>query len=202
MRNEITGIILCGGKSSRMQTNKALLKLGDKTVIEIVAEKLKSIFNEVLISANDSKEYDFLKLPVVNDIFIGKGPLAGIHSALKYSSTENNFIISCDMPLISIELINYLINLNSEKSILLPKSNGRIQQLCGIYSQSVIEEIENIFKLSEKNKNIKGSIYELLERVIVEFIDIDDLNFYNKNIFLNMNSPEDYKLIKNIYEKQ
>ena len=202
MRNDITGIILCGGESSRMQTNKALLKLGDKTVIEIVAEKLKSIFNEVLISANDSKEYDFLKLPVVNDIFIGKGPLAGIHSALKYSSTENNFIISCDMPLISIELINYLINLNSEKSILLPKSNGRIQQLCGIYSQSVIEEIENIFKLSEKNKNIKGSIYELLERVIVEFIDIDDLNFYNKNIFLNMNSPEDYKLIKNIYENQ
>ena len=202
MRNDITGIILCGGKSSRMQTNKALLKLGDKTVIEIVAEKLKSIFNEVLISANDSKEYDFLKLPVVNDIFIGKGPLAGIHSALKYSSTEKNFIISCDMPLISVELIKYLINLNSEKSILLPKSNGRIQQLCGIYSKSVIDEIENIFKLSEKDKNIKGSVYELLERASIEFIDVDDLNIYNKNIFLNMNSPEDYELIKNIYENQ
>ena len=201
MRNDITGIILCGGKSSRMQTNKALLKLGDKTVIEIVAEKLKSIFNEVLISANDSKEYDFLKLPVVNDIFIGKGPLAGIHSALKYSSTKKNFIISCDMPLISVELIKYLINLNSEKSILLPKSNGRIQQLCGIYSKSVIDEIENIFKLSEKDKNIKGSVYELLERAPIELIDVDDLNIYNKNIFLNMNSPEDYELIKNIYEK-
>ena len=202
MRNDITGIILCGGKSSRMQTNKALLKLGDKTVIEIVAEKLKSIFNEVLISANDSKEYDFLKLPVVNDIFIGKGPLAGIHSALKYSSTEKNFIISCDMPLISVELIKYLINFNFEKSILLPKSNGRIQQLCGIYSKLVIDEIENIFMLSEKDKNIKGSVYELLERASIEFIDVDDLNIYNKNIFLNMNSPEDYKLIKNIYENQ
>lgn len=59
MRNDLSGIILCGGNSSRMQTNKALLKLGDKTVIEIIAAKLKSIFNEVLISANDSKEYDF-----------------------------------------------------------------------------------------------------------------------------------------------
>ena len=202
MRNDITGIILCGGKSSRMQTNKALLKLGDKTVIEIVAAKLKCIFNKVFISANDSKEYDFLKLPVVNDIFIGKGPLAGIHSALKYSSTEKNFIISCDMPLISVELIKYLINLNSEKSILLPKSNGRIQQLCGIYSKSVIDEIESIFKLSEKDKNIKGSIYELLERTSVDFIDVDELNFYDKNIFLNMNSPEDYEMIKNIYENQ
>lgn len=202
MRNDLSGIILCGGNSSRMQTNKALLKLGDKTVIEIIAAKLKSIFNEVLISANDSKEYDFLKLPVVNDVFISKGPLAGIHSALKYSSTEKNFIISCDMPLISVEFIKYLINLNSEKSILLPKSNGRIQQLCGIYSKSVIDEIENIFKLSEKNKNIKGSIYELLERASIEFIDVDDLNFYNKNIFLNMNSPEDYELIKDIFENQ
>mgnify|MGYP003471374672 FL=1 len=202
MRNYITGIILCGGKSSRMQKNKALLKLSDKTVIEIVTEKLKSIFNEVLISANDSKQYDFLNLPVVYDIFIGKGPLAGIHSALKYSSTKNNFIVSCDIPLISIELIKYLINLNSEKSILLPKSNGRIQQLCGIYSKSVIYEIENIFKLSEKDKNIKGSVYELLERASIEFIDVDELNFYNKNIFLNMNSPEDYKLIKNIYENK
>jgi molybdopterin-guanine dinucleotide biosynthesis protein A len=201
MRNDITGIILCGGKSSRMQKNKALLKLSDKTVIEIVTEKLKSIFNEVLISANDSKQYDFLNLPVVYDIFIGKGPLAGIHSALKYSSTKNNFIISCDMPLISVKLIKYLINLNSEKSILLPKSNRRIQQLCGIYSKSVIEEIENIFKLSEKDKNIKGSVYELLERASNEIIDVDDLYFYNKNIFLNMNSSEDYKLIKNIYEK-
>ena len=202
MRKDITGIILCGGKCSRMQTNKALLKLGDKTVIEIVTAKLKSIFNEVLISANDSKQYDFLNLPVVYDIFIGKGPLAGIHSALKYSSTKKNFIISCDIPLISIELIKYLINLNSEKSILLPKSNGRIQQLCGIYSKSVIYEIENIFKLSEKDKNIKGSVYELLERASIEFIDVDELNFYNKNIFLNMNSPEDYKLIKNIYENK
>ena len=200
MRNDITGIILCGGKSSRMQTNKALLKLGDKTVIEIVAAKLKCIFNEVFISANDSKEYDFLKLPVVNDIFIGKGPLAGIHSALKYSSTKKNFIIPCDMPLISVELIKYLINLNSVKAILLPKSNGRIQQLCGIYSKSVINEIENIFKLSEKYKNIKGSVYELLDRASNEIIDVDDLNFFNKNIFLNMNSPEDYELIKNIYD--
>jgi molybdopterin-guanine dinucleotide biosynthesis protein A len=202
MRNDITGIILCGGKSSRMQTNKALLKLGNKTVIEIVAAKLKSIFDDVLISANDSKEYDFLKLSVVNDVFISKGPLSGIHSALKYSSTEKNFIISCDLPLISLELIKYLINFNSDKSILLPKSNRRIQQLCGIYSKSVIDEIENIFKLSEEDKNIKGSVYELLERASIEFIDVDVLNFYDKNIFLNMNSLEDYKSIKNIYENQ
>lgn len=202
MKKDITGIILCGGKSSRMKTNKALLEIGNKPVIEIIAEKLKSIFNEVLISTNDSKKYNFLNLPVVNDVFIDKGPLGGIYSALKFSTTEKNFIISCDMPLINVALINYLINLNSDKAILLPKSEGRIHQLCGVYSKSVINTIEHVFNLSEINKSIKRSVYELIEMVPTKLIDVEHLPFYDKNLFLNMNSPEDYEFIKNIYENQ
>lgn len=201
MRNDLSGIILCGGNSSRMQTNKALLKLGDKTVIEIIAAKLKSIFNEVLISANDSKEYDFLKLPVVNDVFISKGPLAGIHSALKYSSTEKNFIISCDMPLISSELINFIANYDSDKKIILPETEGRIQQLCGVYSKSLLPIIEEIISESEKDENIKSSIYELIRRVPTDIVNIESLTLYDKNLFLNMNTQEDYEQVKRIYEQ-
>lgn len=201
MRNDLTGIILCGGKSSRMQTNKALLKLGDKTVIEIIAAKLKSIFNEVLISANDYKEYDFLKLPVINDVFISKGPLAGIHSALKYSSTEKNFIISCDMPLISSELINFIANYDSDKKIILPETEGRIQQLCGVYSKSLLPIIEEIISESEKDENIKSSIYELIRRVPTDIVNIESLTLYDKNLFLNMNTQEDYEQVKRIYEQ-
>ncbi|HCY77349.1 MAG TPA: molybdenum cofactor guanylyltransferase [Ignavibacteriales bacterium] len=202
MKKDITGIILCGGKSSRMQTNKALLKISGKPVIEIIAERLKSIFNVVLISTNDSKKYNFLNLPLVNDIINDKGPLGGIYSALKLSTTEKNFIISCDMPLINVELIKYLINLNSDKAILLPKSKGRIHQLCGVYSKSVISIIEDVFNLSQVNKSIKGSVYELIEIVPTNLIDVEHLPFYDENQFLNMNSPEDYELIKNIYENQ
>ncbi len=201
MIKDITAIILCGGKSSRMQTNKALLKLGDKTVIEIIAAKLKSIFNEVLISANDYKEYDFLKLPVINDVFISKGPLAGIHSALKYSSTEKNFIISCDMPLISSELINFIANYDSDKKIILPETEGRIQQLCGVYSKSLLPIIEEIISESEKDENIKSSIYELIRRVPTDIVNIESLTLYDKNLFLNMNTQEDYEQVKRIYEQ-
>lgn len=199
MLKDITGIILAGGKSSRMQVDKALLKLGDKTVIEIVAAKLKSIFNEVLISANDSKEYDFLKLPIVNDVFIGKGPLAGIHSALKYSSTEKNFIISCDMPLVSVELINFISSYNSNKEIILPEAAGRIQQLCGIYCKSLLHSIERIILDSEKDHKIKGSIYDLIEIASADIVDVKTFPFYHPDMFLNMNTPEDYELIKKNY---
>lgn len=202
MRKDITGIILSGGKSSRMQTNKALLKLGNYSVIEIIANKMRSVFSEVIVSANELPDFAFLNMPIIQDEFIGRGSLAGIHTALKTSKTERNFLISCDMPLISTELINYLISINSDKAILLPKVNGRIQQLCGVYSKSIIKEIENIFKLYETDKNIKGSVYELIENVPTEFIDVEHLPFYDENIFLNMNSPKDYEYIKNIFEKK
>ena len=64
------------------------------------------------------------------------------------------------------------------------------------------KEIENIFTLSETDKNIKGSIFDLLERIPVEFIDVEGLPFYEKDILLNMNTQADYELIKNIYEKK
>ena len=200
MIKDITGIILCGGKSSRMLTNKALLKLNGRTVIEIIAEKMKSIFSEVLISTNGIDDYNFLNLPLIKDIFTHKGPLAGIHSSLKYSSTEKNFIISCDMPLVSIELIKFIATYNSDKKIILPEAEGRIQQLCGIYSKSISPIIEMIISNSEKNKNIKGSVFDLIERVSADIVNVESLTFYDKNIFLNMNTPEDYEQIKKIHK--
>lgn len=200
MLMDITGIILAGGQSSRMQSDKALLKLGGKTVIEVVADKMKKIFSDVLISTNDINNYKYLNLPIIKDTYTRKGPLAGIHAALKYSSTEKNFIISCDMPFVSSELINFIAAYNSDKKIILPEAEGRSQQLCGIYSKPILPVIEEIILDSEKDKTIKGSIYDLIQRVSAEIIDVESLPFYDNNFFLNMNTPEDYELIKNIYE--
>ncbi len=63
MKKDITGIILCGGKSSRMLTNKALLKLKDKTVIEIVLSEMNKVFSEVILSANEFNDFSFLNIP-------------------------------------------------------------------------------------------------------------------------------------------
>lgn len=202
MRKNITGIILCGGKSSRMHTNKALLKVSDKTVIEIILTEMKKVFDEVIISANDCAYFSFLNIPIVKDIQINRGPLGGIYTALKESSTEKNFITTCDLPLISQQVVNYLIDINSTKEIVIPTINGIPERLFGIYNKSVVKKIEEIFSLSESDKSIKGSIYELHERGYVELVEIAHLSFYSENMFLNMNAPEDYKYIKNIYENQ
>ena len=78
MRNDITGIILCGGKSSRMQTIKALLKLGNKTIVKIILEEMKKVLDVVLISANECDDFSSLNIPIVKDIQENRGPLSGI----------------------------------------------------------------------------------------------------------------------------
>jgi molybdopterin-guanine dinucleotide biosynthesis protein A len=200
MRKDITGIILCGGKSSRMLSNKALLKLGNSTVIEVILREMKKAFDEVIISANDCDDFSFLNITLVTDIQINRGPLSGIYSALKESKTVKNFITTCDLPLINSELIEYISKIESKKEIIIPAINGIPQRLFGIYNKSLFKNIEEIFSLTETDKLIKGSIYDLHQRVSVELVEIATLPFYSENSFLNMNTPEDYELIKNIFE--
>ncbi|MDP2366403.1 MAG: molybdenum cofactor guanylyltransferase [Ignavibacteria bacterium] len=202
MKKDITGIILCGGKRLRMQTNKALLKLDDKTIIEIILAEMKKVFEDVIISANDCEDFSFLNIPIIKDIQVNLGPLGGIHSALKESKTDKNFITTCDLPLINRKMIEHISIIDSEKEIVIPAINGMPQRLFGVYNKSLIKKIEQIFELSKTDKNIKGSIYELHQRASVELVEVSHLPLYKENMFMNMNTPEEYELIKNIYENQ
>ena len=93
MYNDVTGIILAGGKSSRMGENKSLLKLEGITVIERVVNLMQKIFKEVILITNTPDEYDFLSIPMYKDIYEYKGPLAGINSGLTHSKTESKELV-------------------------------------------------------------------------------------------------------------
>jgi molybdenum cofactor guanylyltransferase len=200
MRKDITGIILCGGKSSRMQTNKAFLKLSNKTIIEIILFEMKKVFDKILLSANECNDFSFLNIPIVKDSNVNRGPLAGIYASLKASGTDKCFVTTCDYPLINSSLIEYLVNINSNKEIIVPSINKLPERLFGVYNKSVQTKIEEIFSDLEKDKSVKGSVYDLHQKASVEIVEISHLHFYNEKMFLNMNTPEDYALINTIYE--
>ena len=203
MYNDITGIILSGGKSTRMGTNKSLLKLGDLTVVERIVNLMKPLFGRVILSTNSFDEYRFLGLEMFEDIYNGFGPIGGIHSGLVHSQTEKNFIISCDIPLMTEEVIEYLIRYSTDKPITVARADGFIQQLCGVYCRSLLNEIEKIILHSEtevrdnEQTKRKCSVHKLIESVNAEIVDIEKDNpAYKKGTFFNMNRPEDYEAIK------
>ena len=194
---DITGIILSGGKSSRMGENKSLLKIGNKTIIERIVELMKDIFSENIIITNTPDEYKFLQLPLYEDIYKWKGPLAGIHSGLTYSKTERNFVISCDTPLMIKEMIQYIVNFQTRKPIVFCRAAGYHQPLVGVYKKQIIIEIEKF--LSDNDETTDKSFHHFLKKVNAEIIDPQDLLFYKDEIFFNVNSPDDYTMILSKY---
>jgi|WetSurMetagenome_2_1015567.scaffolds.fasta_scaffold218039_1 molybdenum cofactor guanylyltransferase len=205
MYNNITGSILAGGKSLRMGTNKSLLMIGMLTVIERVVKLMKNLFQEVIIITNQPGEYSFLDLPMFEDIHKNTGPLAGIQSALVNATTEKSFIISCDMPLMTEDVIKYLVEYPTNKLITIAKADNFVQQLCGLYSQSLIPYIENIIEKNNTERDERNpdqrkrgcSVLELIKNVPAEIINIErEYKDYRPGTFYNMNRPEEFDFIK------
>lgn len=196
MYSDITGIILAGGKSSRMGMNKSLLKIGGKTIIERIVELMNSIFADIMILTNTPDEYKFLNLPLYKDVYIWKGPLAGIHSGLMHSKTEKNFVISCDTPLMTKEMIEYIVEYKSDRPIKYCEAAGYHQPLVGVYKKEVVAEIEML--LNTNNEINDKSLHHFLKRVDAEIIHPGDLSIYNDEIFFNVNKREDYEILLNV----
>ncbi len=204
MYNDITGIILSGGRSSRMGENKSLMKLGGKTVIEYVYDLMKPLFGNIILSTNDPEEYSFLNIRMCEDIYPRLGPLSGIHSGLVNSSTQKNFILSCDMPLITAQMIKYLIDFKTNKPITIARADGYIQQLCGLYDKSCTESAEEILRTElsteERNRDQKKRgcrVLTLVDKAGAEIIDAQILPFYSSGMYFNMNKREDYEFVLN-----
>jgi len=202
MYSDITGIILAGGKSTRMGVNKSFLKIGELTIIEIITGLMKTIFTNVIIVSNTPEEYSFLNLPIYEDVYKGKGPLGGIHSGLKNSPTEMNLFISCDVPLMNKETIEYLVNYKTDKPIRVCRTKGFIQPLPGMYDKQLFETLEEI--LNRENVEVKdrqNKILTFIKSSDSEIINPENVSGFTENIFLNINTREDYDKLLTIITK-
>ncbi|OGU18025.1 MAG: hypothetical protein A2X61_09395 [Ignavibacteria bacterium GWB2_35_12] len=203
MYNDITGIILSGGKSTRMGQDKSFLKFGNQTVIEHISQLMKSIFQDVIIITNEQYKYEFLGLKCYEDIIKSIGPLGGIHSGLTNTVNELNFIISCDIPFITKDVIDFIICQKEDRDIVVTSADGFIQQLCGLYRKKLIPEINkmitNSIEVEKGNNNQhkrKCNVLSLIESVNAKIIDIEkEFSDYKPGTFFNMNNPDDYEKV-------
>ncbi len=192
---KITGIILCGGKNSRMGKNKALLELGDKKIIYHLIETLRPICNEIILSTNN-QELDFLPHKHVADKQVNLGPIAGFQSTLSESSTTDNLIISCDTPFISTTLLSHLLEKSENYDVVLPSFNNHLQPMIGYFNKNFLKIIDKQIYAG----NIKPiNIFENANMLKVEITK--DMEFYKDYLFFNINTKEQYEVAKRIYER-
>ena len=193
-----TAIILAGGKSSRMGTNKALLQLNGKTVIEGIVEKLENIVDDIIIVTNTFEDYAFLHLPMVEDKRKNMGPLAGIEAGLAATKTERNLIVACDMPFISVELGQYLLSYLGEYQAAVPEISGQLHPLFAAYRKDVNEAVTQ--SLQENQLRIRHFLHHIHVK-IVKKEQLQSLELENEELhFFNMNNPDEYRKASNVFK--
>jgi len=189
---DCNAIILAGGKSSRMGTDKGLISIGEKTMIECIIKELNSSnIKDILIVSNNT-EYKKFGLPVFPDIIENKGPLGGIYTGLLKSSRSRNIVLSCDIPLISCEIINHLVNICDEIPLLVSKYEEKVHCLISRWDASLIASIgENLIEDKLKIKNF------LCENDAV-YTDLKECEILlNNSALININTHEELIQLKN-----
>ncbi len=177
--------ILMGGKNSRMGgQNKAFLEVGGQTILERILSVTKPLFNETIFVANDSAEQycKFCPQGFVSDIIPGRGPMSGIHAALKASRNHWCFLFACDLPQLNAEFIlKQCQQINSGYEAVVPRHDSGIEPLHALYSKNLTEPLENYLDCCKDNK-----ILLFLETVNTLFWEVN-----YQNSFININSPND-----------
>ena len=178
---QATGIILAGGKSSRMGEDKGLVLLNGKPMIQYVIEALKEVVSDIIIISNNAS-YNKFRVPVYADLIKDKGPVGGIYTGLYHSTTQLNFCISCDVPMISSDFILWLLKRSGNASITLPMYKDKIHQMIGVYSKQVLSNFKEStekehLKLSQVNKDMACEIIDIEK----EYANFDELIFSNIN---------------------
>ena len=198
MKNQFSGYILAGGKSSRMGTDKAFLKIGEKTFLENAVEILKPNCEQVKIVLNKSQNHFIEKLPDgishIFDIHENRGAIGGIHAALQDCKTEFAVILAVDLPFVTSEAIEKLCKIISDEkdfSAIVPRqTDGRLQPLCAVYRvKDCLAKPEEILSKPES-----ASVRDFLKNLKIKMVETANLST-NKKLFANINLPEDFKIL-------
>lgn len=169
-----------------MGTDKGLLNFKGKPLVLKVIEQLQGAVHKTVIVSNNP-EYEKFGLEVIPDLIQAKGPAGGIHAALSHTDSEQNFVVSCDMPFITTAAIQYMIKNASQSQITLPLYQTKMQPLFGVYSKECLplwQELiqQKIVKLQEMITHFK-----LLE------LNIDKNELFPNLFFININDKNDFQ---------
>lgn len=185
---DLCGIVLAGGESKRMGRDKTILQFEGQSLVERMVRFLSPICQNILISSN-SKLHEGLGYEVIADEIPSKGPIGGIYSCLKKTGCLYNMVLPADVPLLSTELIRFLIeNAHPEKISAVVSPTGFVEPLCAIYPKTILPALWDFIE-SGNNKLIDFLKAEKFHPVQLS----EDHSFYHPKLLMNINTPDEFE---------
>jgi molybdopterin-guanine dinucleotide biosynthesis protein A len=184
---QVSGVILAGGASRRLERNKALERIGGQTLIERVMDSLVPLTAEVLVVVGEPEQATALHLPptvrAVSDRYPGRGSLGGIFTGVDAAAERWSLVVACDMPFLNRDLLRHLIEESSDVDAVVPCLEDQPEPLHALYSKVCLAPMERMLQARQLK------IAPLFEAVRVRYVDegaidrIDPghLSFFNIN---------------------
>lgn len=181
--HEITGVVLAGGKSQRFGSNKAFCSYNNSTFIELAIRLLASCTEEVLIAGYDPA-YEKLGVRALQDSYANIGPLGGMYTAMQHAQRDWILLLTCDMPLITHEILSYMMNAWSGERAIAWVDGEERRCFPMLISKRAIGAVEQ--QIREKRYGMKQLLCAVDSRLLPLPTDW-------KPCFSNINSRQEYE---------
>src|SRR6185295_525693 len=167
--DQIEAFILAGGVSSRMGSDKAQLLIAEQTLIQRIANTLFEVCDSVTVVG---REVDNPRLKAASDVYPKWGALGGLHAALNACASEWAFVIACDLPFVSAEMIKRLANLREDFDAVVPiQPDGRAQPLSSLYrTESCLQQATQLIEAAKRRP------LDLLDKVNTRWVPFSELS--------------------------
>jgi molybdopterin-guanine dinucleotide biosynthesis protein A len=195
-----SSIVLAGGRSSRMRTNKAFAEVSGQKLIENVLGKVSATFDEVILVTNEPENYYYYakeSVRIVTDIIPRKGPLSGVHTGLFCASHDLVLTVPCDMPFLNMELAVHMVDMVGDREGVVPRTGTYIHPLFAAYSKRCLPVVEESL-LAGRLK-----IRDVCRMLDILYLDESEIRRFGDPAMIlhNVNTRGDLKYAEGLIEK-
>jgi molybdopterin-guanine dinucleotide biosynthesis protein A len=191
---KISVAVLAGGESRRMGQDKAFLPVGGRPVIDRVLERVAPLSDDLTLIANAPLKYNHLGQRMVGDVYLGKGALGGIYTAIHAARHAHCLVVACDMPFLNIDLLCYLVSLAPGFDVVIPRFQESPETMHAVYGKGCLEPIQCCLEAD------RLKIIGFFDQVRVRTVEREDVARFDPEFrsFLNMNTPADWTRVQEL----
>jgi molybdopterin-guanine dinucleotide biosynthesis protein A len=186
------GIVLAGGKSTRMGTSKAMLAFGPETMLQRVVRLLGAVVSPIVVVAAGEQQLPELPVDVLiaRDEREARGPLEGLRAGLKAlpDSVNSAYVTSCDVPLLVPAFVERMIELLGEHDIAVMEIDGFTHPLSAVYRRSTLPNVESLLAQDRLRPAFLFDAVRTRRVQPVEMTSVDP----DLSTLRNLNTREDY----------
>lgn len=187
---DLTAAILAGGLARRFGgRDKARLPVGGRPILDRLVEAAAPVAGRVILVTNDPRRYADADMPVLRDEVTGAGPLGGLVTALRASTTRRVLALACDLPYVDADFLAYLADRAPEADLVVPRTRDGLHPLCAVYARALLPVLEA--RLAHGRRALVDLVGDVrtVEVGPAEVARFDPLG----RLLTNVNTPDDYE---------